>query len=254
MTLNIPSSTADITPDWLTAALGADVLQGAQVTAADVTSLSEGIGFIGEVARVELTYDDAPDTAPSTLIAKMPIADPGGRMIGQMLRLYEREANFYEHMASELKIRVPRCFHNAADVEAVQFCLLLEDLGGLATIDQRDGADFEQAASILRTIASFHARWDGGRGDKFDWLPRMNDPMMIGFADRYDDAHAALLEAIPDKVDPQMDANTARLAPHRVALADQVAALPSGVTSHPLTRSLSNFGEEPICFGPRSVC
>ena len=121
-----------MTPEWVTEALGPELLDGAQVTGVSITSLSEGVGFIGEVSKLVLTYDDRPDEAPEAVIAKIPIGDPGGRMIGTMMRLYERESIFYASMAHELQLRVPRSFYNGADTETGDFCLLLEDLGHLS--------------------------------------------------------------------------------------------------------------------------
>ena len=74
-TLTIPSSMAEITPAWLTAALReAKVIHSATVTAADFTTIGEGVGIMGALARVKLTYDAAEDGAPTTLVATRPPA------------------------------------------------------------------------------------------------------------------------------------------------------------------------------------
>ena len=53
----LPATTEGITGDWLNQVLSDDVRGGAQIT--DVTSelIGEGVGFLGEVARLTLTYD-----------------------------------------------------------------------------------------------------------------------------------------------------------------------------------------------------
>jgi hypothetical protein len=227
MTTEIPQSMSQMTPSWFTQAL-APITGGATITDVAIEPLSEGVGFIGEVAKLELTY--AGDVSgPTSLIGKIPIAEPGGRALGLDLRLYEREAAFYRQMASQVKIRVPTCYYNAADVEAGQFCLLLEDLGSLSTIDQRDGASVEQAIAVLEAIAPFHARWQGDRADQFDWLPRINDPMMVGFMSGYDAARERMRADFADHLDERNEATADRLAPNKFEMLERINGLPSTV-------------------------
>ena len=220
----IPQSMADMTPHWLTEAL-CDAIGSSRVTSVEVRPLSEGVGFIGEVAKLELGYD-RDDAGPSSVIAKIPIGDPGGKALGLGLRLYEREAAFYSEMASQVKIPVPTCYYNSANVETGEFCLLLEDLGSLATIDQRVGATLEQATTVLEAIAPFHARWQANRGDQFDWLPRFNDETIAGMIGGYELARDHLHSEMPELINERLEATAARLATDKLALLDKVDALP----------------------------
>ena len=43
-------------------------------------------------------------------------------------RFYERETGFYEHIASQVQLRTPRCYFNAFKPDNGDFLLLLEDL------------------------------------------------------------------------------------------------------------------------------
>ncbi len=228
MSIAIPRSMADMTPGWVTEALR-DSTGGATVTGVAVEPLSEGVGFIGEVAKLELTYG-GDGSGPSSVIAKIPIDEPGGRAFGLDNRLYERESAFYAEMAADVEIPVPGCYHNAADAEAGQFCLLLEDLGSLSTVDQTAGANVEQAASVLEAIAPFHVRWQGERGDRFDWLPRINGPMTVGFISGYDAARERLHTNFSEHLDERNEETAARLAPHKYEVLDRIDALPSSVT------------------------
>lgn len=178
MTLPIPRSRSDLTVAWLSEALGLPVVEAAAVT------IAEGAGFMGRLARVELSYADGVD-GPRSLVAKMPTDDPGGVALGQMLRLWEREARFYLDLRDKLPVRTPRCYHAAGDPESGIYAMLLEDLSGLANGDNIAGASTRQAANAIDWLARFHAAQAGG-GDAagLSWLPSTAldaaDPMYQG--------------------------------------------------------------------------
>ena len=96
----LPASLEAITPAWLTHALWSrGLLADARVRGARSRVVSEGSGFIGVVARLELDYDGDPASAPPTCIAKLPSPDPGSRQIDLLYGLYEREVRFYTDLA-----------------------------------------------------------------------------------------------------------------------------------------------------------
>jgi hypothetical protein len=81
-----------ITPEWCTAAHPAGGrLQGVEVTG--VTTRPLGTGQMCDSVRVGLTYD-GPTDAPTSLIAKLPAADPTSRATAMALRSYEKEVRF----------------------------------------------------------------------------------------------------------------------------------------------------------------
>ena len=89
-TLPIPATMDEVTPEWLTAALRQGGCLGqAAVIAAPRVQIGQGVGILGELARITLQYDRSEPGAPRTLIAKIPTADPGGRGIAEMLGFYE---------------------------------------------------------------------------------------------------------------------------------------------------------------------
>ncbi len=70
----LPVAPEGLTPEWLTTALrSSGALPSGSVTAVDSEVIGAGIGFIGTVARLKLTYDGAPSDAPETVVAKLPI-------------------------------------------------------------------------------------------------------------------------------------------------------------------------------------
>ena len=58
-------------------------------------------------------------------------------------RNYEREARFYQELASTVAIRVPHCYHADAAPGGAPFVLLLEEVTGARMIDQVAGATLE---------------------------------------------------------------------------------------------------------------
>ena len=79
---HVTDTAGELTPAWLTDALRGDgVLGDGAVAFAKADQINVGQGFAGRVFRVAVTYEGAPNTAPRTLIAKLPASDPGARTL-----------------------------------------------------------------------------------------------------------------------------------------------------------------------------
>ena len=63
----IPSQIADITADWLNEVLPSDI---GRVKSFDVQRFGTGVGILGELARLTLTYLDGPGAGPERTVAK----------------------------------------------------------------------------------------------------------------------------------------------------------------------------------------
>lgn len=157
-----PVTVADIDTSWLSGALGR------AIDTMSVQVIGAGQGFMGQLARVTLGDD-------SSVIVKMPTADPGGRMIGQMMRVWEREHRFYTEVAPSMTgVRVPRCLHAETD----PWILILEDLAPAEPGDQVRGPTLDQAQRVIDTAATLHGTWfDHPRLTEFTWMPDIADPM-----------------------------------------------------------------------------
>ena len=169
-----PADLAEVTPEWLT-----DVL-GCEVRGAEVEPIGAAVGFIGQLARVHLTHDVA--DGPSSVIVKLPSADPAALALASVYRFYEREAGFYRNLAvgsSGCGIPVPRCYATIGDENEV--ALVLEDLastGSLRVGDQVAGAPDTDIRRALRTAADLHGIWwDHPDLATMSWLPKGNDPV-----------------------------------------------------------------------------
>lgn len=80
---------SDVDGTWLSEALGG------RVDDFSIRIIGSGEGFMGQLGRVSLRGSGV----PSSVIVKLPTADPGGQMIGQMMRVWEREHRFYTEVA-----------------------------------------------------------------------------------------------------------------------------------------------------------
>ena len=81
---DIPQSTDELTPAWLTQTLQAGgFLDGVRVVGAEPEILGEGEGFVGQIVRLRLSFDGPAPGAPESLIATMPIGLDQNRNLGR---------------------------------------------------------------------------------------------------------------------------------------------------------------------------
>ena len=169
-----PQCLADVTVDWLAEALGI-ALDGI-----DVETIGAGHGFMGELARVTLRSPDA--TVPSSVIVKLPTSDPGGRFLGEMMRVWEREHCFYRDVAPQLNIRVPAVLVNILEPP----CLVLEDLAPALPGDHVAGATLDQAQRAVDLLSRHHAAWfEHPQLMSFTWMPGLDDPQILTLGDTF---------------------------------------------------------------------
>lgn len=173
MSAQLPLAPEDVTPAWLTAELRKSGRLPADASVISVTPsvVGEGVGFVGLVARLTVTYDRAVPGAPATMIGKFPAPDPGSRAIANLYGLYEREARFYQDLSRTAGIDAPECYFAAYDPDAGQSLVLLEDLRDGAFGDQVGGCSLEEARTALRAAADFHATWwESPRLNELSWM------------------------------------------------------------------------------------
>lgn len=172
--LEVPGGPADLTPEWLTKALAGQT-EAARVTGCEKQPIAQGVGFMGELFRLNLRYDRETRAAPRTLIAKFPTANPQNREIGIMFALYQREIGFYRDVAPIAAVRTPQAAYAGMDEASGRFFLLLEDLAPARMGDQLHACSPEEAALAVTHLARFHAQWwDDPRLDTLGWLPPAN--------------------------------------------------------------------------------
>jgi hypothetical protein len=167
---SIPTSLDDLTPDWLTDALGEPV------AAVEVEPVGQGVGILGLLARLHLTYDKGSVGLPATLIAK--IASPNPETVGIAVHygFYLNEVCFYRECASTPGLRVPAAYYSDINEAGTSFVLLLEDLAVAGMRDQITGCPPADALHVMDAAAALHAFWwDNPKLAEFAWLRPVNN-------------------------------------------------------------------------------
>jgi len=155
--LAIPDGPEAMTPAWLTAALRASgVLTDAVVTAVTWQPLSTQ-GWTTRMARLAVTYDAPEAGLPATLVTKSAAQDASTRAF--FGRFYAREVAFYQRVAPEVPLRVPRCYCAAYEAATHAHVLLLEDIAPVLADDLLRGVSADVAAAYTCSIATLHAHW-----------------------------------------------------------------------------------------------
>jgi hypothetical protein len=203
---DVPFSVDDLTADWLSEGLvESGVLQGSVVTDFTMDVLGHQVGFNGEVVIITPTYSPPTQSAPASLVLKIPTASKN-RILGQTIGLYEKEIRFYRDLQPGLSIRTPRHYYSALDVaddpdvildrlqgmnrlpiwlirgimalaswfvsgHPRRYALLIEDLSNYRMGDQAVGCSEEDVRNIIATMARLHAQfWASDSLDDMSWI------------------------------------------------------------------------------------
>lgn len=249
MAVDIPSSMADVTPEWLTAALQeGGAVRGAEITAMELEPIGVGVGLLGDLARAQPRYHGDHPAAPASVIVKLPAAEgTQNRATGMAFGFYEREIRFYREIAPKLSLRVPACWWSGMDVAAGRFALVLEDLSDLQMADQVAGVSVERATMAVERLARFHADWwETDALDALDWMPLSNGPVTVQAVGLYERDWPPFVERFGG-----------RLSPEAVALGERVrdrfASLLDGLGQSPRTIVHTDFRLDNLFFGPEEV-
>lgn len=150
----IPTSAAEVTPAWLSAALTTADARVA-VAAAEPERVVHGAGT-KLLVRIDYAVDER--GLPERLWIKAGWEEHSPAMAAA--GIYVREATFYATLAPAVGSRAPGCFHAAQD-GAGRSVVILEDLAGRGAElwDCTVARSIGDAASLLETLARLHARW-----------------------------------------------------------------------------------------------
>lgn len=226
---SIPDALEEITPSWLTGAL-APQLASESVTVTNVESdpIALGVGFAGGLGRLSVEYDRDSESAPKTLIAKLPSAHAPTRNLLTALGVYEREVRFYQSVASEIPMRTPKCFVASFDSESKGFILLLEDLGAMRSPDQTVGCAVDDAKLAVETLAKLHGSiWNSPLLGEWNWAPKWDTGAEV-FASSFPGWWARLQQNFPSAISAEFRKTAEMVTPH-------VASIKSRLSRRPVT-------------------
>lgn len=186
-----PTTMDGFTPAWLTEQLrrGGTITAPTTVASVERQTLGQGEGFMGELARLTLTYEGEP--GPATMIAKIPTHVEHNRARGRSLGVYQREVRVYADLLPGLPIPTPAVYaaiyeesgeerkvfeqmlkaerlplwllrilirRAASNADVPPTVLLIEDLGTSAAVgDQVAGTSVDVVRRAVETLAPFHA-------------------------------------------------------------------------------------------------
>ncbi len=192
----IPSSL-----DQIDAAFLSEVLSQ-PIRTATAERIAVGTGFLGELARITLDYEGDAD-GPATVIAKIPTTDGALRPVGLMLDVYQRECRAYDEVVPQLKVRTAGAFYNGFDVDAEEYCLILEDIAHMTPGDQAAGCSLDQASAAMDAAAGLHSRW-WRRVEQLDWVPPIDSPLNMGLQGMVEMAWPAIVDLYADTLGPEI--------------------------------------------------
>src|SRR6516164_5127274 len=88
-------SVGELTPEWMSAALGGGAVESLQVE-------KIGTGQMSESHRVRIGYAAGAPPGPTSVVVKTASEDEGSRATGIGLGIYEREVRFYDELAPRI--------------------------------------------------------------------------------------------------------------------------------------------------------
>ena len=129
---HIPQSADELTAEWFTSTVGFKL--GARVVeVSSITTIGEGVGFLGALFRCGLKWDRAGVELPASVIVKIPALPGTNRSSGETIQAYEREIVAYRDLGPDMGLPMPRFFYADFDKNPAKwlerpFTFLLEKL------------------------------------------------------------------------------------------------------------------------------
>ena len=156
----IPAGPHDITVDWLRQALARSAgFDPSQLRAVRVEPVGSGRGLFSTVMRCRLAWSSGAAQQPRSVIVKLHSQDRKTFRLARLLKLYRREYDFYRRIRPSAVIRSPELLFAEFAPYSHRFVMVLEDLAGLHSPSQVDGAGPAQAISAVRAVARMHGRY-----------------------------------------------------------------------------------------------
>lgn len=162
----VPLGIDEVTPKWLTNALGSEV------TGVRTEQIAQDSGFSSLLYRLHL----AGDGVPPTVIVKLPaVSEARGAM--ELLGGYRRELTFYRDVAGRAPMDTPRVYTARMIDDTADFVLMLEDLRQWDNADHLAGLSMERARLCIGALAGLHA-WSTANPSVLDSFPSIDTPIV----------------------------------------------------------------------------
>lgn len=210
---SLPAGLQEITSEWFTTIFRENaILSSGAVVGIQTDIIGQERGFTGVIARVRLQYTGYEETAPSSVVVKLPTANRATLSAyraakakdevaaGHYFERCTREVAFYREIAPLMNAPlVPQLYYGAADEVSGRVILVLEDLHAARMGDALHGCSVQEASLVIEQLAQFHAQWwNHPQLEAFSWLPlwggdasaaqkrytQLLDPFLQGFGGR----------------------------------------------------------------------
>jgi hypothetical protein len=235
--MTIPAALDELTPQWLSEALGEEVVS------VEIEPVGQGVGILGLLARLRLTYADEATTAPRTMIAKIASSNPETVMVAVHYGFYLNEVQFYRECASTPRLRVPSLLYSDIDATESAFVLLLEDLSEARIADQIEGCSAADAAHVMDAAAALHSFWwDSPKLDDLTWLRPVNNDAYKSSQDQYAQVWDGFVKRYGDRLPPRSLAVGEAFQPRIADTFDWIVA------NRPLTIAHTDFRLDNLFF------
>jgi hypothetical protein len=128
-------------------------------------------------SRLQIRYVGASPNAPgpTSLFIKSSPPDFAAALFGVLFDLGGNEVSFYQHIRPNLPVASPRVYYSEGD--SADYVILMEDLSvqDCSLRDLASNVSFEEARSVVTTLAKLHARfWQSERFDAdLGWMKRL---------------------------------------------------------------------------------
>ena len=166
---DVIAATHDVTSEWLTEKLKANGKLKSAVTSVEVITIGEGVGLMGELGRLNLTYAE-PEALPATMVIKC-AAQNENINVARALDFYNREVNFYNNVGADSGLKTPDSYYGAVDQDTYDCVILMQDLGDVSPNDQLIGASEAEAFAAIENISDMHGRyWGKVRNAESAWM------------------------------------------------------------------------------------
>ena len=244
--LATPAGLHEITPLWLTEALHSKgSSSSASVTCYSVENIGEGKGFMNQVARLRLEYDDEPGDLPRSIIVKLPSRDLVLKTVADKLGGDQREVRFYEEVVTNDFLQTPYIYYSAIDQVTGNTILLLEDMTDARQGDSVAGCSLAEARLAIRQLARFQSSWwESSHLERLDWMPLVDAETGV-----YQELYAGAWESLVKKAGSGMPRDL-RLVGER--LSHEIPKIKAELTVPPRTILHGDYRLDNCFFGTPS--
>ena len=224
--LHIPETIESVTPEWLTNVLHhvGVVPAGAHVSAVDARQVGIGVGIMGVIHQLTLTYAGDAGAAPATMVVKQASTFPANFEQGVALGIYASEDRFYRELATHTALRVPAAYH-AEIADDGHFVILMEDLSSLRNLDQLDGMTPDQIRHAVVALAQLHGPFWRKVAD-LEWIPSVVHDRIKGFAAAFPMFWDGTQKNFPNQLPPAARAVGDAVAKHYWEFMDRLGQRP----------------------------